>query len=963
MHRIQLTVIAATILLLTVLTIAQIPQEISFQGRLADVSGVPVSDGSYSVTFRIYTAETGGTAVWSETQIVATSNGLFSTMLGSVTPFGTSVDFTISLWLSVEVGGTELTPRYKLGASPYAFVSILADSAMYSMYAMYAQNAVDATYSDTADMAYSVAWGDISDMPAGFADGVDDEGTSGATYVAGDGIDIADTVISVADDGITTVKIADEAVTGVKIAQMSALSGQVLKWNGTIWTPENDETGSGGTGVNSITAGSGLTGGGTGDVTIAVDDGGIEWTHLSIAVQESIQAGGSAGDNWGTQVVQHDVTIIGDGTTGDELGIATSAVGWNNLTSAVQESIQASGAAGLTQVHHTSAFTGTGETIDPLDLADDAVTTSKIIDANVTPAKIDPTGGSAGQVLKIIAGSVQWANDEGGGAGLTQVYHSAEFTGTGESIDPLFLANSSIIADRLDLTDITVSDFTNDAGYLTLADLNDNDATNELITAFSWTDGINLLRITESGADWDVVIDNEADDLSDNNIGDLADVDVSILTDGDVLKWNSISSVWEPGTDLIDPSLWTDNGTSISPNNNSDVYIYDSGQNDGIIVDNATHYAGRFYYDSDNMATLGSSDGFGVFARGTMYAIRGYNPATGNYGQLGTPNYAGEFHGDVYVTDKVGIGTTSPDEELVVGTPLGGGWAIPAITVGDSSSGGGIEVGTPTYSISMSASSVFGRGRIISSDDGGYGKGDIEFKCNAVGIGTGTPDEILHIDNGASSAYVHLESDAYAFFQADGGSGNSGITFKNGGVSKGLIWWASTDNYLAFSSGDAGDPEMVIDTNGYVGIGTDTPEDPLYVKHTVTTHSYINSPTITGFVTDGADTMIGIIAGQNGFQGVYGWTNKSSGYGVRGEATGSSGHGVHGFASCTGSSYGVYGFANGTGSTNYGVYGRASGATTDWAGYFNGDVNITGSLSKGAGSFLIDHPLDPLNKT
>ncbi|MCD6595552.1 hypothetical protein J7L68_07755, partial [bacterium] len=41
----------------------------------------------------------------------------------------------------------------------------------------------------------------------------------------------------------------------------------------------------------------------------------------------------------------------------------------------------------------------------------------------------------------------------------------------------------------------------------------------------------------------------------------------------------------------------------------------------------------------------------------------------------------------------------------------------------------------------------------------------------------------------------------------------------------------------------------------------------------------------------------------------------------------------------------------------------ASGATTDWAGYFNGDVNITGSLSKGAGSFLIDHPLDPLNKT
>ncbi len=33
-----------------------------------------------------------------------------------------------------------------------------------------------------------------------------------------------------------------------------------------------------------------------------------------------------------------------------------------------------------------------------------------------------------------------------------------------------------------------------------------------------------------------------------------------------------------------------------------------------------------------------------------------------------------------------------------------------------------------------------------------------------------------------------------------------------------------------------------------------------------------------------------------------------------------------------------------------------------WAGYFNGDVDVTGTLSKGGGSFKIDHPLDPENK-
>ena len=38
------------------------------------------------------------------------------------------------------------------------------------------------------------------------------------------------------------------------------------------------------------------------------------------------------------------------------------------------------------------------------------------------------------------------------------------------------------------------------------------------------------------------------------------------------------------------------------------------------------------------------------------------------------------------------------------------------------------------------------------------------------------------------------------------------------------------------------------------------------------------------------------------------------------------------------------------------------GAGTGRAGTFNGDVQVTGNLSKGGGSFKIDHPLDPENK-
>lgn len=56
----------------------------------------------------------------------------------------------------------------------------------------------------------------------------------------------AQTVEEVADNSVTSAKIAPGAVTGAKISQAGATNGQALKWNGTIWAPATDETGSGG---------------------------------------------------------------------------------------------------------------------------------------------------------------------------------------------------------------------------------------------------------------------------------------------------------------------------------------------------------------------------------------------------------------------------------------------------------------------------------------------------------------------------------------------------------------------------------------------------------------------------------------------------------------------------------------------------------------------------------------------
>jgi hypothetical protein len=103
---------------------------------------------------------------------------------------------------------------------------------------------------------------------------------------------------------------------------------------------------------------------------------------------------------------------------------------------------------------------------------------------------------------------------------------------------------------------------------------------------------------------------------------------------------------------------------------------------------------------------------------------------------------------------------------------------------------------------------------------------------------------------------------------------------------------------------------------------------------------------------DGGGT--GVSGVSNLGYGVTGSTSSAGFYGVFGSALGVGGVGVTGFA--TGEyGIGVYGYGAG----NYGVYARSENADAVFA---YGNAQVTGSLSKGGGSFKIDHPVDPQNK-
>jgi hypothetical protein len=99
----------------------QIDPTLSVQGILKKSNGVAVEDGNYSMTFKLYAASTGGTALWMETQAgVEVSNGIYSTVLGADASNPLNLPFNQLYYLGVTVGSAELTPRILLTSAPYA---------------------------------------------------------------------------------------------------------------------------------------------------------------------------------------------------------------------------------------------------------------------------------------------------------------------------------------------------------------------------------------------------------------------------------------------------------------------------------------------------------------------------------------------------------------------------------------------------------------------------------------------------------------------------------------------------------------------------------------------------------------------------------------------------------------------------------------------------------------------------
>jgi hypothetical protein len=256
-------------------------------------------------------------------------------------------------------------------------------------------------------------------------------------------------------------------------------------------------------------------------------------------------------------------------------------------------------------------------------------------------------------------------------------------------------------------------------------------------------------------------------------------------------------------------------------------------------------------------------------------------------------------------------------------------------------------------------------------------------------VGAGSIAGFFTAYNGTGISGVTGNGGTYGVFaQNNGPEGAAGALRANGGQNHGIV--ASTANGGKYAITATGaDGAAIYGTaaqNGIEGVG--------YRAVYGHTADSFGAAGIWGFAT-GQDSfgVLGEVNNATGRAGVFGvnYADSATSFGVDGR-TGSTingGSGVHGFdQSGTAITNGVWGVTNS--SSGNGVYGQATVDTGNAFGVYgygvgdargvvgqsetgtalhaigdaivNGELAVGGTLSKGAGGFKIDHPLDPANK-
>lgn len=253
---------------------SQVPNLLSYQASVSDAAGNPIGASSpvnRTVTFQFYTASTGGTPVYAESQVVTIANGDFSVLLGNG-------------------NGVSGLPGRVAPASPIRSLASITLSPLYlGITVDDGTAAVDAEISPRQELA-SAAFATRAQVAEGLADG---------KLATGMVADSAITTVKIGSNQVTTAKIADSNITTAKLAAGSVTLDKLDTSAIGIWTPN-------GPNINRT----------TGNVGIGQPNPGIPLNFAS-TFGNKIALWGNSGSHLGFGIQNNLLQIYTDTSSGD----------------------------------------------------------------------------------------------------------------------------------------------------------------------------------------------------------------------------------------------------------------------------------------------------------------------------------------------------------------------------------------------------------------------------------------------------------------------------------------------------------------------------------------------------------------------------------------------------------------------------------------------------------------------
>jgi hypothetical protein len=209
-----------------------VPQQLAHQGRLLDDAGVPV-EGAHALTFRLHDDSGGGSIVWEESIDVTFSSGYYSATLGTDEE-GNPIDMGVlgqhPLFLDLAIdGGAAMEPRHEVLSVPFAMMADTCENVSGGIVDA-SEIRVDGEAVITEGGAWtgptpSVDWSELTGVPDGFADNIDDDTVLGES-------EVEDYIEAYITDG--PIELAEgSTIGGATIAAGDTVPvGAIIMWSG-----------------------------------------------------------------------------------------------------------------------------------------------------------------------------------------------------------------------------------------------------------------------------------------------------------------------------------------------------------------------------------------------------------------------------------------------------------------------------------------------------------------------------------------------------------------------------------------------------------------------------------------------------------------------------------------------------------------------------------------------------------